>query len=610
MEGNPFPLTGAGSASAIQISPGTAPPPNPLFSSSPSPAPEEHTEKYVEITALSYPTSSAPSAAPVAVPNPELALSASELASSGPNAPKRSSPPSQDHPALKRERKDSSQEPPRVLHEIALIAWDSLLVRFPESKHFTPKEICDAAEQQWASASTSQSEKPPTRFRRDFVKFVKRNGGMFRRTDGGDAQAWYVVMNDRTFKVVPPKRKSTDLQASKRCELPVNSVEGGEDGAEGFYVRASVPAEWTNVMYKPVRLSPFDKSVGVSFMNVAQSVVTAMKGFRTIRATTGVCSGDWFFEATVLPNKNSKAALRLGWSMRRSDVETPVGFDTYGFGLRDRTGEFVHIGYRKPYGENFGVGDVIGCRIVLPDLTEEQHKRVLEADEKWLQWRFLAYKQGAAPPDSGVYLNPRGRVEFYKNGRSMGVPSVFPQPMDKTQNVPATERLEKSNDVSADSDKTTRKEGIVAGYYFPSISMFKDAVAEVNFGPDFKFGLPDGSKPMSDSAKDRPGEVSTGELAGPAENGHAHHETDKPVPENQSMPLVTGQGSGRMNAELEIENGVPSRSERDQLANMEHLSEVGVRAAQVPSGDLQERMLMNSTYEAYQHVREEQENLL
>lgn len=588
----------------------TSPPPNALFSSSPSPAPDEQLEVVVE---GADPSRTAPLIAGVGS-IPTVAPSSSEYLA-GTNPRKRPSLPAQDRPPTKRERKDASQDQPRrrVFHETAVAAWDALRVRHPERTDFTQRELAEVAEAEWKALSPP--ERLFARWKRDFNKFLKRPG-MFRRAERGDAPPNSLVMADRTFKSVPAKRKGTEAQTGKRGEVPATAVEGGENGVDGLFTKASVPAEWKREMYKPVRLSPFDKSVGLSFVNESENVVTAIKGFRTIRATTGVCSGDWFFEATVLPTKNSKAAVRLGWSMRRCDAETPVGFDAYSYGLRDRSGEFVHLGYRKPYGESFGVGDVIGCRIVLPKLTEEQHERVLEADEKWLHWRFVAYKQGPPPPDNGVDLWPRGRVEFYKNGQSMGVPSAFQLPIEEIANESVPGEDEKANGAADESekikekkgllelDKNKEKKGLLAGYYYPSISIFKDGVVQANFGPNFKYGLPDGSRPMHEAAKDPPEENSVGEVRKPTENGHIEEKKDMQPPEQ--APPVNGHYNGRAYAEMETEKANFDNPGKPQLTALAHVqgrsSPEGTY--QIVGGDCGEKVTMNLALDANQVVRE------
>lgn len=510
----------------------------------------------------------------------------SDLDSVAPRKRGAAAAPPGERPA-KRERRDGTPPPRRrPVHETALAAWDALRERSPERPDFTVKDVLAVAEAEWALL------RPPdrllARWRKEIQRFIRRGGGMFRRADRASAPPDSLVIADRTFTASAMRRRAGDVAAAKRGDPATAPVaDAVEDAASGeaIFVGASVPAEWTAKMYKPVRLSSFDKSGGISFVNQADNVVTGVKGFRTIRATTGVCSGDWYFEVSVLPSKNPKSAVRLGWSMRRCDVETPVGFDTHGYGIRDKTGEFVHIGYRRPYGEKFTTGDVIGCRIVLPELTEEEHKKVVDADERWLQWRFIAYKQGPSPTDSGIDLWPRGRVEFYKNGKCMGLPTLFKGLNGREEAVKLVEAAsgksstqtgatgckEKSNSKAGDKanmkvpakepTSNGNKKGIVAGYYYPSISLFKDGVAEANFGPVFKFAAPEGTRPMCEAAEDPPPEK-------PSESpAHPHQDGQKTLDQDAEMPsckqgLDNGDETKVTSQAKESESSSPARSEK------------------------------------------------
>src|SRR5947207_10005856 len=47
-------------------------------------------------------------------------------------------------------------------------------------------------------------------------------------------------------------------------------------------------------------------------------------------------------------------------------LDVPVGFDGYSYGLRDVTGQKVHMSRPRPFMSSFGTGDVIGMHISLP----------------------------------------------------------------------------------------------------------------------------------------------------------------------------------------------------------------------------------------------------
>jgi len=125
------------------------------------------------------------------------------------------------------------------------------------------------------------------------------------------------------------------------------------------------------------RVSWSDRS---PFLKVSQDglCVAGDKGFRSARFNTPLREGKWFFEIKVLegagdlgdgtistsPSKGSY--VRLGFGRREASLNGPVGVDGYSYGIRDKTGEKVHLSRLKPYSKPFGTGDVVGLYISLP----------------------------------------------------------------------------------------------------------------------------------------------------------------------------------------------------------------------------------------------------
>lgn len=405
-------------------------------------------------------------------------------------------------PPTKRERKES--DPP--VHEVARAAWAALVKKEPDRPDFRKDELFTMFNDECMRLRLSG--RANQRLKRQLGKFLSPQGMFHKSERPGAPQESYILVNPE-YKHV----RSRDAQRKNDPGKKGDQGSGGSNDDDAVMQeapnRATVPTEWTEEAYKPVRLSPFDKSHRITF--VGENTVIGLKGYRMIRATNGVSEGDWYFECTVLPFQ--QGAVRLGWSMRRCDVETPVGFDAYGFGLRDRSGEFVHMARRKPYGEPFTVGDVIGCRIVLPELTDEEKKAVADAEDRWLQHRFVSFGQGQAPADSGIDITFRAKIEFFKNGKSMGIPALFNTPPPPPPEVPTEERnVEVSNGSakSKESVKTTvQTEGEIkkcmkAGVYYPTVALFQEAKVQANFGPIFKHDLPEGSLPLCESARDKP----------------------------------------------------------------------------------------------------------
>eukprot|EP00172_Hildenbrandia_rubra_P002311 Plantae.Rhodophyta-Hildenbrandia_rubra.ctg30712.p1 GENE.Plantae.Rhodophyta-Hildenbrandia_rubra.ctg30712~~Plantae.Rhodophyta-Hildenbrandia_rubra.ctg30712.p1 ORF type:complete len:482 (+),score=110.59 Plantae.Rhodophyta-Hildenbrandia_rubra.ctg30712:152-1447(+) len=232
-------------------------------------------------------------------------------------------------------------------------------------------------------------------------------------------------------------------------------------GYMGIY--GHIPEGWLKIPPGPVRLSEKDRAPALTILTEDGLKVRGMKGYRSIRATHGAKQGNWYFEVQVMPC-NGEGNVRVGWSTRRSDVETPVGFDPSGYGIRDKTGEYYHEAKLMDYGKPFGTGDVIGCRIALPELTQDQHRKIDIAEKKWAEHKFVIH--GKPPPDNGDELGEDSIVEFAKNGQSFGIAAA----------------------------------NLRAGVYYPTISLYKNAVAKVNFGPTFKHKPLDGAKPFCEIA--------------------------------------------------------------------------------------------------------------
>lgn len=121
-----------------------------------------------------------------------------------------------------------------------------------------------------------------------------------------------------------------------------------------------------------------DRSVYTS-MSADASVITAEGGFRSARANVPVREGSWYVEVHILnpedtsihsENGKNRAHVRLGWGRREAQLNAPVGSNGYSYGFRDISGEKVFLSRTYPYGESFGVGDVIGMWINLPSCRQ------------------------------------------------------------------------------------------------------------------------------------------------------------------------------------------------------------------------------------------------
>jgi Set1/Ash2 histone methyltransferase complex subunit ASH2 len=225
------------------------------------------------------------------------------------------------------------------------------------------------------------------------------------------------------------------------------------------------------------------------------TVKGGMRGYRMARASHGVSEGTYYFEVIVKeppsvqeiaaalppnvrlgpklqkqlqeeltlnvvseptenePNKKKYKTdsttvgghLRVGWSMRTADLQAPVGYDKWSFGIRDISGSRIHSSKRHDHwgGEPFGPRDVVG----------------------------LCMSMG----ETG------GNMRAFKNGDAMG---HFVITKGKREGGACFE-------------------DIPEGVYYPAVSVYMGGTCQVNFGPHFIYPprqLPSGMKvhPVSD----------------------------------------------------------------------------------------------------------------
>ncbi|KAF9279419.1 hypothetical protein BGZ88_012750 [Linnemannia elongata] len=229
--------------------------------------------------------------------------------------------------------------------------------------------------------------------------------------------------------------------------------------------------------------------------------ITTEKGFRMVRANCGVREGQWYYEVTIdrggEPRYEGRdgAHVRLGWARREATLQAPVGFDAYSYGIRDTTGEKVHMSRVKPFGESFKTGDVIGLYISLPPDGNEKsffkHRRLrrsfnfkgqlyFESVDYSPTKRYIEMAEYEATP---IKTNvdkpippptiPGSKIIVYKNGVCQGVMC------EDLFSVLPIEQNAKEKDQLRFDDGTL-------GYY-PVISVYRNGTATANFGPDFKY---------------------------------------------------------------------------------------------------------------------------
>ncbi|KAH7160296.1 COMPASS complex protein [Dactylonectria estremocensis] len=285
----------------------------------------------------------------------------------------------------------------------------------------------------------------------------------------------------------------------------------------------------------------FEDAAGHVFFDSSARQVTTDKGFRMARANVAVREGRSYWECKITQGirkaKDGEAKsdggkhIRIGWARREASLDAPVGFDAYSYGIRDVSGEKVHMSRPKeffPAGERIEEGDVIGLEIQLP--SEHLHRKIMsgqynpavdQADDEppltaeapnivrdRVPIRFKAHTYfekieyhttkeledlmnpastgpgssseapGPIHPVPSLRTLPNSCIRVYKNGVLMGAAfenllGFLPPASRPTAQVGAREGLD---------------DGMLG--YYPAVSVFRGGAAEVNFGPDFWYPPP------------------------------------------------------------------------------------------------------------------------
>lgn len=329
---------------------------------------------------------------------------------------------------------------------------------------------------------------------------------------------------------------------------------------EGLVLCRIVPSPPAGI----VRFSWEDRSSYVSISSDALAIATD-KGFRSARANVPIREGAYYFEIIIEKGAGDTSGpakgdafgphVRLGLARREASLNAPAGFDGYSYGLRDKTGDKVHISQPKPYGSAFGTGDVIGVYVYLPprpipSITADQPEYLLDppnparivrkrvpirykgqlyfeqmeyapskemedlalmtkdpaAWEKAKQAAEAALKQKSAPPPGRKRAPPppvpppprplprlRGsKIAFFKNGECQG--SAFEDLFDY---LPLRHHAKTAKPISrmsvANQIAMARENYHDDGSlgYYPMVSVFGGGAARINAGPEFKYSPPE-----------------------------------------------------------------------------------------------------------------------
>ncbi|ODQ80811.1 hypothetical protein BABINDRAFT_35007 [Babjeviella inositovora NRRL Y-12698] len=328
--------------------------------------------------------------------------------------------------------------------------------------------------------------------------------------------------------------------------LPLRAVDDAE--AADYFLTEDHPFNRRGFKYKPCRPNPqlesslystsdlppyaarvsyFDRSQAVT-TDVSLSRVTTAQGWRSARANVCVREGAWYFEYKIgqANEKLCKAHVRIGIGRKEASLDAPVGFDGYSYGLRDATGQKVHLSrpseFMKP---GFKTGDVIGILVELPSLDTQREigNAFLKANPPQ-QTSKRARTKATAPPPLTLELNiVRDQIPiryksniFYEQYEYTATQQMNhllnPVTVFGEKAVPDTEKYQPT--ALPRSAMTVYRNGTRVGQafeslyaflppfsqqngqkdklvddgslgYYPMMSVFKNGVVELNPGPEF-----------------------------------------------------------------------------------------------------------------------------
>lgn len=316
----------------------------------------------------------------------------------------------------------------------------------------------------------------------------------------------------------------------------------------------------TEVDPAQARFSYFDRAPAIQ-LDATATQCTVDEGWRLVRANVGIREGKYYFEFNIVRANRGQGQVRVGIARKEANLEAPVGFDGYSYGIRDVSGELMTL--LRPQGqlvaEGFGDGDVIGFLVEFPSLKDHH-----EAVDRFIN-SIGGTNRGSQTKRRKKTQQPEGLTEFgnvvrdqvpikYKNGlyfeqfeytaselmnhllnpvTVFGEKAVIEQELQlrllaNLPRIPQSKITVFKNGVAMDrpledvySFLPTSVENDQVGYnavqlqnagykntddgtlgYYPMALCFKGGVVELNLGPDFLFPVP-GALPLSQRFDDQ-----------------------------------------------------------------------------------------------------------
>lgn len=163
-----------------------------------------------------------------------------------------------------------------------------------------------------------------------------------------------------------------------------------------------------------------------------------------------VTRGAWYWEAKI-EDMPEGSATRIGWGQEYANLQSPLGYDKFGYSWRSRKGTKFHESHGKHFSEGYGEGDTLGFLIVLPEIEGGKYIPNTFKDRPLVKVKSHLYyedKDKISDTLKNLKVHPGSKIVLFKNGVCQGV--AF--------------------------------ENIYSGAYYPTISLHRGASVRLNFG--------------------------------------------------------------------------------------------------------------------------------
>ena len=361
-------------------------------------------------------------------------------------------------------------------------------------------------------------------------KIVNNNAQYIKRTGVGvtaaanddvddDKSTSTVSTTDRSAVALGhPSLPSVDIVSNTAdrfiSELPPFVTMSSKDSAPQIKLE-SPPAIGSGSIQSCSETTSEDLTKSDAAVNLYRKLVVkgGMKGYRMSRATHGVSSGCYFYEAIILgsfdESDNPKSCdkrgtkrplrkpesieekqllesrtdsssegdeqpaqksntncvnghLRIGWSTRLANLQAPVGYNQQSYAIRDIMGSRIHNSHRsdKWGGVGFYPGDVLGVFIYLVNgKSPTKMPKSISFDDV----ESMKDNGSSCELSEGIHKSQlssaqlKSHIRFFRNGKPMG------------------------------NDNGIGFDNILPGTYHPAVSCYMEGSAWLNFGPNFVY---------------------------------------------------------------------------------------------------------------------------